>query len=116
MNRLRVDHEVDHDAVTVRAEGDVDISGVAILAEGLRAALKSALEHRARLLVVDLDGVTYFGSAGLNALLDCHEHGVDAGVAVRLVASDPRVVRPLQVTNLDSVLAVYPTSAQARQC
>ncbi|MBF6330432.1 STAS domain-containing protein [Nocardia transvalensis] len=113
MRRLTVDHEVGDDAVIVRAVGDVDISTVRILAERLTTALELASAHPSRLLVVDLQEVTYFGSAGLNAALECHEQGLATGTTVRLVADTPRVVRPIQVTNLDSVLSVFPTLEQA---
>ncbi len=115
MRRLTVDHEVGADAVIVRAAGDVDISTVQILVEQLTEGLALASTHPGRLLVLDLAEVSYFGSAGLNAALECHEQGRAVGVTVRLVAEHGRVLRPLQVTNLDSVLAVFPTLDQALQ-
>jgi anti-anti-sigma factor len=60
-----------------------------------------------------LQALTYFGSAGLHALLDCHRQGRDAGMSVRLVADSGLVVRPIEVTNLDSVLELYPTLSEA---
>jgi anti-anti-sigma factor len=65
------------------------------------------------LLILDLQGVTYFGSAGLNAVLDCHKQGLQAGTSVRLVADNGLVVRPIEVTNLDSLLDLYPTLSDA---
>ncbi len=62
-----------------------------------------------------LQAVTYFGSAGLNAVLDCHKQGQQAGTSVRLVADNGLVVRPIEVTNLDSVLELYPTLPDALQ-
>ena len=69
--------------------------------------------QESRLLIVDLQGVTYFGSAGLNAVLDCHKQGLRAGTSVRLVADNGLVVRPIEVTNLDSLLELYPTLPDA---
>lgn len=113
MNLLRVAQDRADDAVIVRAEGDVDLSSVHVLADGLSAGLLLALTHPARLLVGDLRGVTYFGSAGLNAVLECHEQGAERGVAVRYVAADARVLRPIEVTNLDTILDLYPTLERA---
>jgi anti-anti-sigma factor len=59
--------------------------------------------------VIDLSGVTHFGSAGLNAVLECHEHAESAGVDVRIASSNPEVLRPIEVTKLDAVLRLYPT-------
>ena len=57
--------------------------------------------------------MTYFGSAGLNAVLECYEQGRSGGVAVRVVAPNAEVIRPLQVTKLDGVLRPYPTVTDA---
>ena len=115
MDLLAVECEDRDDSVIVRATGDIDSSTVAELAGKLSAALQVAREHPARLLVVDLQAVTFFGSAGLNAVLDCHEDGVADGTLVRLVADNARVVRPIEVTNLNRVLDVYPTLPEALQ-
>ncbi len=114
MHRLSADHEVVDDAVVVRAEGDVDSNSVATLVDCLKAGLGLASAHRSRLLIVDLSAVTYFGSAGLNAVLECQAKGAADGTAVRLIASTPEVVRPIEVTNLVEVLRPYSTLADAR--
>ena len=79
----------------------------------LESALQQAESQESRLLILDLQGVTYFGSAGLNAVLDCHKQGLQAGTSVRLVADNGLVVRPIEVTNLDSLLDLYPTLSDA---
>ncbi|MGC2652829.1 MAG: STAS domain-containing protein [Mycobacterium sp.] len=117
MDLLTVECEDRDDSVIVRATGDIDSSTVAQLAGKLSAGLQVARDHPARLLVVDLQAVTFFGSAGLNAVLDCHEDGVADGTLVRLVANNAQVVRPIEVTGLDRVLEVYPTMPEAlRRC
>jgi anti-anti-sigma factor len=113
MELLVVDSEVRPEAVLVRAKGEVDSSTAGELSSQLEAALQQAESQGSRLLIVDLQGVTYFGSAGLNAVLDCHKQGLQAGTSVRLVADNGLVVRPIEVTNLDSVLELYPTVPDA---
>lgn len=112
---LAVDHEAQGDAVVVRVEGDIDSSTVDQLTPHLAAALQVGAKHPARLVVVDLTPVTFFGSAALNAVLDCHESGKGTGTAVRLVADHDVVLRPIQVTELDRILEVYPTVSDALQ-
>jgi anti-anti-sigma factor len=112
---LAVDHEAREDAVLVRVEGEVDSSTVDELTPHLTAALQVAAKHPARLVIVDLQPVTFFGSAALNALLDCHEGGKETGTSVRLVADNDQVLRPIQVTELDRILEVYPTLSDALQ-
>jgi anti-anti-sigma factor len=109
MELFVVDSEVRPEAVLVHASGEIDSSTAGELRSRLESALKDAGELESRLLVVDLQGVTYFGSAGLNAVLDCHKQGLRAGTTVRLVAENGLVVRPIEVTNLDSLLDLYPT-------
>jgi anti-anti-sigma factor len=115
MELLAVDHEAREDAVLVRVKGDVDSSTVGQLIPHLAAALQVAAKHPARLVIVDLQTVTFFGSAALNAVLDCHEGGKEAGTSVRLVADNDLVLRPIQVTELDRILEVYPTLSDALQ-
>ncbi|MFI1912952.1 STAS domain-containing protein [Nocardia sp. NPDC020380] len=100
-------------AIVVRASGAVDMSTVDELVLHLGAALESAVREAAPVVAVDLEGVTYFGSAGLNAVLRCHERGMAAGIGVRLVATNPWVVRPLEVTGLDTVLRLYRSLPEA---
>jgi anti-anti-sigma factor len=115
MDLLIVDYEVRPEAVVVQARGEVDSSTAGNLTAQLAAALQQAGSQASRLLIIDLQAVTYFGSAGLNAVLECHRHGLDAGTSVRLVADNGLVVRPIEVTNLDSVLELYPTLPDALQ-
>jgi anti-anti-sigma factor len=113
MELLVVDSEVRPEAVVVRASGEIDSSTAAELRSRLDSALEQAGAHDSRLLIVDLNDVTYFGSAGLNAVLDVHEQGLRAGTSVRLVADNGLVVRPIEVTNLDSRLDLYSTFPDA---
>jgi anti-sigma B factor antagonist len=115
MALLAVDHAASADAVVVRVEGDVDSSSFDELTAHLSDALKLAATHPARLLVIDLQAVTLFGSAALNASLNCHKGGKETGISVRLVANHDDVLRPIAVTKLDQVLEVYPTLSDAVQ-
>lgn len=112
---LAVDYDAEGDAVVVRVEGDVDSSTADELTNHLSAALKLAETHPARLLVVDLQSVDFFGSAALNAVLECHEEGKEAGTSVRLAADHDQVLRPIQVTELDRIFDIYPTLSEALQ-
>lgn len=113
MELLVVDRDIRPEAVIVRARGEVDSSTSAEFTSRLYAALHDAANQPSRLLIIDLQALTYFGSAGLNAVLDCHRQGAKAGTSVRLVADNGLVVRPIEVTNLDSVLKLYPTLGEA---
>jgi anti-anti-sigma factor len=113
MELLVVDSEVRPDVVLVHVQGEIDSGTVGELRSQLESALEQAGAHESRLLIVDLQGVTYFGSAGLNAVLDSHKQGMHASISVRLVADNDLVVRPIEVTNLDSLLDLYPSLPDA---
>lgn len=112
---LVIECEAEDAAVIVRVKGGVDSSTADELTGHLTAALQQAQTHLARLLIVDLQQVDFFGSAALNAMLDCHEEGKEAGTSVCLVADHDQVLRPIQVTELDRILDIYPTLSEALQ-
>jgi len=110
---LEVKQDVRDAAVVVSAGGDIDSGTVDTLVTHLDAALQAASDHPMKLLVLELADVTYFGSAGLNAVLGCYERGRSDGVSVRLVASNAEVIMPIEVTKLDNVLRPYQTVTDA---
>lgn len=113
MGQLDVVEDADGGAVVVCVRGEVDSNSVDTLADALDKGLSAGTAAPAKALIIDLTQVSYFGSAGLNAVLSCFERGRDAGVAVRVVADNPEVIRPIEVTKLDDVLRPYPTVAAA---
>lgn len=110
---LDVKQDVQEAGVIVSADGEIDSGTVDTLISRLDTALEAASGHPARILVLELGEVTYFGSAGLNAVLGCYEKGRADGVSVRLVASNAEVIMPIEVTKLDNVLKPYPTVLDA---
>ena len=113
MALLEVKKDVREAGVIVSADGEIDSGTVDTLVSHLDAALEEALSHPTRILVLELGDVTYFGSAGLNAVLGCYEKGMADGVSVRVVASNAEVIMPIQVTKLDRLLKPYPTVMDA---
>lgn len=107
MPLLEVRQDVRDAAVVVSADGEIDSGTVDTLITHLETALATASDHPTRVLVLELADVTYFGSAGLNAVLGCYEKGAADGVSVRLVASNAEVIMPIEVTKLDNVLKPY---------
>jgi anti-sigma B factor antagonist len=84
----------------------------------LRAAVAAAFDQLrdGEILVVDLTGVTFLGSPGLQALVDVTQAAQQRREPLRLVVGHTRpVIRPIQVTGLDKVLALFDTIEQALQ-
>jgi anti-sigma B factor antagonist len=66
----------------------------------LQQTLLRALRRTERLLTLDLSGVTFFGSAGVTALVWLSQHPEADGKHVRVVATSRIVTGPLELTGL----------------
>ncbi|MFC8047820.1 STAS domain-containing protein [Nocardia sp. NPDC057353] len=109
-DRLRI--AVTHPAATLTlcaVAGDVDGYTVEIFARRLGAALDGA----APLVAVDLSKVTFFGSAGLRALLDIRAELAASGRALCVVACAPCVERLLAVAAVEPPVRTVPDLAAA---
>ena len=82
--------------VVAQVRGELDAATNPLLQRSLLRALRRA----ARLLTVDLSGVTFFGSAGVTALVWLSQHPEAAGKHVRVVATSRVVTGPLELTGL----------------
>ena len=91
------------------AAGEIDHDSRLVLADAAETAL---LEGRNR-LVVDLAGVSFCDSGGLSLLVDLHKRTGGQGGHLRLAAVQPAVQAVLLATNLDRLLPVHPTVADA---
>ncbi|MER7960144.1 STAS domain-containing protein [Streptomyces sp. NPDC096030] len=95
--RLQVHTEPEQGPVRViRCEGELDMeSAPALERAGQRAALQGGVER----LVLDVTGVTFADSSGLNCLIQLHQ-------IVPIVLSGPlpsQLLRLLQVTGADAI-------------
>jgi anti-sigma B factor antagonist len=104
---LHVDRRQDGSAVVLRATGEIDMNTAPVLTEEFEKAIGPPL------VVVDLSDVTFFGSAGIAALLDAREQCEGAGSELRLVATNHPVLRSLEIAGVLELLPVYPTVADA---
>jgi stage II sporulation protein AA (anti-sigma F factor antagonist) len=92
MTGLRLDVEQDGDATLVRAAGEVDIATAPQLRECIQAL--------AGVVVVDLSGVTFLDSSGINALIGSKNHLSESGGGLRLRGVQPPVRTVLAATGL----------------
>ena len=95
-------------SVVAAVTGELDAAGNPRLQQSLLRALRRA----DRVLTLDLSGVTFFGSAGVTALVWVSRHPEAAGKHVRVVATSRIVTGPLELTGLLDRLDVagMPTS------
>ncbi len=98
----------------VTASGELDLDTVPELERHVVAAVEAATACTSvAVVVVDLTPVTYLDSTGLNMLVRCHELACRHGVVLRVAASDRRVLRPILATDLERVLNLHRTTAEA---
>ncbi|MFE3125796.1 STAS domain-containing protein [Streptomyces hydrogenans] len=60
-------------------------------------------------LVVDMEGVTFLDSSGLNILISVHRHVSEAQGRLRIAAARQAVQRVLSLVGLDTVIDCHPT-------
>ena len=82
--------------------GDLDLRTAPLLQAALRP-----LVHRAGAVLVDLSDVGFIGSAGLAELAGAQDTATGNGARVMLVATSHAVLRPLEVTGLATLFAIY---------
>ena len=98
------------DVPIARLEGEIDASNV----NDLGARLRTLVTNRSTGLIVDLSGVTYLDSAGINLLFALGDELSRRQQVLRLVvAGSSPTARMLDVTSLAQVHATYPTLAEA---
>jgi anti-anti-sigma factor len=93
-------------ATVLFVRGEVD----GATAPALRLAIAGVMRAEPKVLVIDLQAVTFLASAGLLALVEAAKA---APPEVRVVAARRECLRPIHVTGLDTELAVRGTLAEA---
>ncbi|MEU5259368.1 STAS domain-containing protein [Amycolatopsis sp. NPDC021455] len=98
------------EAVVVAAAGDLDLGTAPVL----RARTRAALDGGPGALIVDLGGIAFCGSAGLQVIAELVAATAAAELPFAVVTDRRPVLRTLRLSRLDATLALYPTLAGAR--
>ncbi len=108
-------HSLSDTATEVRIVGSLDLLTAPAMATAITTALTSATAGSteepgqvANVVLIDMQGVDFLGSAGLSVLVDAEKQADRDGLSLALVATGHPVLHALQVTGLDKVLRVYP--------
>ena len=101
--------ELEPGTSTIRVAGEVDADSAARFQQELIAAL----ERAERRLVVDLDAVTFFDSAGIRCLINLRQQADRRGREVVLVMPGrPSVRRALEISSLHHLFPIALSSAE----
>jgi anti-sigma B factor antagonist len=96
-------------ALVCSLTGELDLDAAAAVGPVLTEAVRSG----APLLVLDLSGVEFCDSSGLNLLLRSRADAAAAGMDLRLAAARSQLLRLLAITGADRVFALEPTLESA---
>lgn len=94
--------------VVVSLDGELDMT----TADKAAVALRDAATHGTA-IVLDMTGLRFFSSAGLNLLLQLHEAVRTKHVVVHLAGDQRAVTRPLELTGLADLFPIHPTLTAA---
>jgi anti-sigma B factor antagonist len=93
--------------ITVSCELDM------VTSPALGQLLTQELDNGHRAVLVDLCQCGFMGSSGLAVLIGAREHATRTGARIVLSGLTPTVTRSLQVTDLETVSTIYPTTQDA---
>jgi anti-anti-sigma factor len=100
---------VARDVVVLQVSGELDTTSAVELVRPLETHLVDAN----RAVIVDLGGVRFLGSAGLEALVVGQQRAKEHGVDFLLVAESRAALRPIQATGLDAVFTIVGSTSEA---
>ncbi|MEU4448841.1 STAS domain-containing protein [Actinosynnema sp. NPDC050801] len=95
--------------VVVVVTGELDMATAPMVEEYVHRRLGQA----GRTLVLDLSGVTFFGSSAINLLIGLGAACDAAGTALRLVATTKVVLYPLELTDLTEHFTIVTAASEA---
>ncbi|MFF4136605.1 STAS domain-containing protein [Streptomyces mirabilis] len=107
--RVEVADTCGHTAV-LTLTGELDL----YTAETLYNSVADVLDHQ-RTVILELTGVTFSDSSGLNTLLRLRRRAQDRHADLVLAAPPPHLVRLLALTGADSVFTIHGSLAEAQQ-
>ncbi len=100
----------DDQTQVLSVRGELDLA----TADGLYRQGRAAIGCRARLLLLDLAGLSFCDACGLSAFVRIANEAEAAGCRYGLVAPPPLVVKMLRITGLHARLPVFATIEEAR--
>lgn len=96
----------DHDGwIVVAPQGEIDVAAAPRLRERLVELTASGTTS----LVIDLDNIDFIDSTGLGVLVGALRRSRAANGDVRLVCSNPRILKVFDITGLHKVFVVADT-------
>ncbi|GGY51834.1 STAS domain-containing protein [Streptomyces djakartensis] len=109
-SRLSVELEVVDGVRVLTVRGEIDHDAKDVLSETLLGEAATAPPPR---LVVDLSGVTFMDSSGINVFVAAYQQVSAAQGWLRIAGAQDSVLRVLQLVGVDTVIPCHLTVEQA---
>ncbi|RST17557.1 anti-sigma factor antagonist [Streptomyces sp. WAC05374] len=93
----------------VRVSGELDYDGVTVLENAVRS-VRALGGHR---LLLDLSGLTFMDSSGVNALLKARQETHVTGGWMRIAGPQPPVLKVIELVGLDQAIPLYSSVGEA---
>lgn len=94
-----------HGVSVVTVSGEVDVA----TAPAVRDCLDVVIERDDGMVVVDLLGVTFIDSTGLGVLIGARKRCADEDRELRVVVSEPRILKVFEITGLTELFTIHPS-------
>lgn len=88
----------------VEATGEIDITSIG----PLRSSVDSLIESQDRKVAIDMSGIQFMDSTGLNLLIRTRQRLESAGGQLALIAPTPQVTRLLELAGVAKILDLVP--------
>ncbi|MFD1145575.1 STAS domain-containing protein [Saccharothrix hoggarensis] len=95
--------------VVVAIAGEIDMT----CDNAVRAVLSAQLDRQPAGLVVDLTAVDFFGSTGIQLVVEASARAERLGVALAVATDRRTVLRPLEITLVNEMVDIHPTVRDA---
>jgi anti-sigma B factor antagonist len=93
----------------VDVQGDVDLASAPVL----RTRLDDLLTSGSRRILVNLEGVSFMDSSGLNAIVAAMRGVREVDGEIAVVCTNETILKILSITGIDRLLTVHPTVDRA---
>ncbi|MFF1443099.1 STAS domain-containing protein [Streptomyces sp. NPDC058295] len=108
--RLSVEHRVVDGVRVVTVQGEIDHDVKNVLGDALLIGDGAAQPAR---IVVDLSGVTFMDSSGINVFVAAHQAVSATDGWLRIAAAQDSVLHVLRLVGIDALIPCHPTVEQA---
>lgn len=109
---MKFTHRTDADVMVLAMSGQLTGGPDA---DQLSSRIRAAADSGLRLIILDLDEVSWVNSTGLGHLISSHLLMRQSGGSLRFIRVPRRIASILAVTRLSSVFEIFPTEEDARR-